>query len=398
MDKEYSSLDISRFLIASFFGFLGGHLTNYSVILFAQDVWNSDLYAGMGFALCFGVPLFLGWFAGAWCDSNSPAKLAQIAHFSFLASIGFLHFSSISEESFSRVLFLIGSGFAGIGWAILAPARMALLGRLAGKNQKSLAVVFNILVMLGFGAAPPILALSKKWGSWEYVHISGFFLFILSIVLLIGMKVPGFGKSGSALDRIKKGFGYAFGNPLLKQTLILAVIIYLSMGPVQVMLPRYATGILHLDEISRGLFLGTLALALLVGGGTSLLLAKKLGMGNTIFLSGFLSGSGILSLGLSRDIHLSILFLLISGLGAGMSISLLVAILQSESEPEFRGRLVSVYTVTSQVVPATSGLLSGIALTKFSVDVTLIGAGSIIGILLFLGLLKLSVLRSYRHT
>ncbi len=396
MKEEYGILDISRFLLASFLGFLAGHLTNYSVILYAQDVWNSDALAGAGFALCFGVPLVLGWFAGAWCDSSSPQFLAQLAHASFLIALGLLGFSTTLDISISKIVFLFGAGFAGIGWAILAPARMALLGRLAGNQQAKLAVVFNILVMLGFGSAPPVLAICKKINSWQMVHLTGMSLFFISILLLIGLKVKGLGNSSSALDRIKKGFAYASSNPLLKQTLLIAIIIYCSMGPVQVMLPRYATGILGLSEIPRGLFLGAMALALLIGGGISLPIAKKLGQGKVIFAAGFLAGFGILALSFSNILWMSVLFLLLSGIGAGMSISLIVAILQSESQTEYRGRLVSLYTVTSQVVPATAGLLSGLALEKIPVNIALALAGGMISFAILLSLLRLNTLISYR--
>jgi len=387
--------DISRFLFASFTGFLGGHLTNYSVILYAQDVWNSDMLAGIGFGLCFGTPLILGWFGGAWCDSHSPQKIAQLAHISFLISLSLLSVTPIVSEDVSRYVFLTGATFAGIGWAVLAPARMALLGRLAENKQAKLAVIFNILVMLGFGAAPPLLSLCKKIGGWEIVHYSGMGLFILSMVALIGLKAVGLGHESSAIDRIRQGVGYVAKTPLLKEAILFAIIVYLSMGPVQVMLPRFATNVLALSEIGRGLFLGAMALALLVGGGVSLGIAKKFGFGKMILVSGMTSGLAICALGASSSVEMSAVFLLFSGAGAGVSISLIVALLQSESKPEYRGRLMSLYTITSQVIPAFSGFLSGLVLVKLPVNEALMGAGGILIIFLVLGILGLKKLWKY---
>ncbi|MCE9499130.1 MAG: MFS transporter, partial [Leptospira sp.] len=376
--EKARTFDISRFLIASYTGFLGGHLTNYSVILYAQDVWNSDLYAGVGFGLCFGVPLILGWFGGAWCDSHSPQKIAQLAHCSFLISLSLLSLTTVLGMEVNRYVFLLGAAFAGIGWAVLAPARMALLGRLAGNKQAKLAVIFNILVMLGFGAAPPLLALCKKIGGWEIVHYTGLGLFSFSMISLFGLKAVGLGHESSALDRIRQGVGYVWKTPILKESILFAIIVYLSMGLVQVMLPRFATNILGLADISRGLFLGAMALALLVGGGISLPMAKKFGLGKMILFSGILCGSALCALGASVRLEVSIFFLLLSGLGAGISISLVVALLQSESKEEYRGRLMSVYTITSQVIPAFSGLLSGLILVQVPVDRALLGAGGIL--------------------
>ncbi|EMJ89030.1 MFS transporter [Leptospira meyeri] len=394
--QEYNQGQIVRFLMASFLGFLAGHLTNYSVILYAQDVWNADALAGIGFGLCFGVPLVLGWFAGAWCDSYSPQKLAQAAHLSFLIALGLLHFSSQLEGQISIVLYLFGATFVGMGWSVLAPARMSLLGRLAGDRQVKLAVVFNILVMLGFGAAPPILAFCRKIHSWEMVHLTGITLFLIAMVLLLGIKTDGLGKSSSAWDRILRGVSYAKNHPLLKQTLLFSIVIYCSMGPVQVMMPRFAKGVLELGELERGFFLGGLALALLLGGGVSLKLAKKVGYGKMIFLAGLFCGLGFLGIGFSTIVWVSVLFLFISGFGAGASISLIVAILQSEVTTEYRGRLVSLYTITSQVVPAVSGLLSGLLLVKVSITAAVISAGAIITFVVVLSFIRLNTLRNYK--
>lgn len=395
--QNFNIVDVIRFLAASFLGFLAGHLTNYSVILYAQDVWNNDALAGIGFGLCFGVPLFLGWFAGAWCDSYSPQKLAQLAHLSFLVSLGLFHVSTLVIGTISVVLFLLGACFVGIGWSVLAPARMSLLGRLAGEKQVKLAVIFNILVMLGFGAAPPILALCRKVNSWELVHLVGSILFSLAILLLVGIKTDGFGKNSSAWDRILKGVSYAKNHPLLKQTLIFSIVVYCSMGPVQVMMPRYAKGVLFLGELERGFFLGALAVALLIGGGISLKMARIFGYGRMIFLSGFICGIGLLGIGFSELVYLSVVFLLLSGIGAGASISLIVAILQSEVTSEYRGRVVSLYTISSQVVPAFSGLLSGLLLVNVTIVTAILSAGVLMTLIVLFASYKLKTLRSYNR-
>ncbi|XDD46612.1 MFS transporter [Leptospira sp. WS39.C2] len=395
--NTYNQGQMFRFLSASFLDFLAGHLTNYSVILYAQDVWNQDALAGIGFGLCFGVPLFLGWFAGAWCDSYSPQILAQLAHVSFLIALGLLNVSSNFDGMTSVSLFLLGAFFAGVGWSILAPARMSLLGRLAGDKQKKMAIIFNVLVMLGFGSAPPILAYCRSIGSWQMVHITGVSLFFIAMALLIGIKTEGQGKTSSAWDRILRGLSYAKNHKLLKQTLIFSIVIYCSMGPVQVMMPRYAKSVLQLGEMDRGFFLGALALALLLGGGTSLKLAKPFGYGRLILTSGLLCGLGLFGIGFSSHLWISIILLLLSGFGAGASISLLVAILQSEVNQEYRGRVMSLYTITSQVVPAFAGFLSGLILVKVSITTAVISAGLVLTVIVVITSLKLKTLRDYTH-
>ncbi|HWR79197.1 MAG TPA: hypothetical protein VN303_03245, partial [Pseudomonas sp.] len=193
--QTYSRAELTRFFISCLAGFLAGHLTNYSVILFAQDVWQRDALAGAGFALCFGVPLLLGWPAGAWCDQYSPQRIAQIAHGAFFVALLLLAAASRAEV-YGVELYLLGATATGIGWSLLAPARMALLGRMAGEKQARLAVLFNLLVMLGFGLAPLLLAAARVEGGWTAVQVIGLGLFGLASLMLVGLKVPALGGEG----------------------------------------------------------------------------------------------------------------------------------------------------------------------------------------------------------
>ena len=391
----YRRLDLLRFFAACLAGFLGGHLTNYAVILFAQDVWGMDALAGAGFALCFGVPLLLGWPAGAWCDQYSPQRIAQFAHAAFLLALLLLAAASHSV-AFGVPLFLLGASFAGVGWALLAPARMALLGRLAGAQQAKLAVLFNLLVMLGFGLAPLLLAVARNLGGWPAVHGSGLLLFALSALLLVGLRVPALGGEGHVLQRVQQGFAYVRRTPLLAQTLLAAVLIYLAMGPIQVMLPRFAQQSLQLSELARGWFLGALALALLIGGAMALPLARRFGQGRCVLAAAMLSGAALSLLGQTSSLSMALLCLGINGIGAGIAVSLIVALLQHESQPALRGRLLSIYTVTSQVVPAAGGLGAGLLLEVWPASQGLMLTGGLLTGLFILACWRLPWLRRYR--
>jgi MFS family permease len=392
--QTYSRAELTRFFISCLAGFLAGHLTNYTVILFAQDVWQRDALAGAGFALCFGVPLLLGWPAGAWCDQYSPQRIAQIAHGAFFVALALLAAASRSDE-YGVTLYLLGASAAGIGWSLLAPARMALLGRMAGAKQAKLAVVFNLFVMLGFGLAPLLLAFARVQGGWTAVQLTGLALFGLASLMLVGLQVPGLGGEGHVFERIRQGFRYALSSQLLAQALLTAVLIYLAMGPIQVMLPRFAQQTLHLGEMQRGMFLGALALAFLIGGAIALPLAKHFGQGRVLLLAAILSGIGLILLGQSESLRMALLFLGLNGICAGVAVSLIVALLQHESDPLFRGRLLSIYTVTSQVIPAAGGLGAGLLLEVLPASQGLMLCGVTLTSLFVMAAWRLRLLRAY---
>lgn len=392
--QTYSRAELTRFFLSCLAGFLAGHLTNYSVILFAQDVWQRDALAGAGFGLCFGVPLLLGWPAGAWCDQYSPQRIAQIAHGAFFVALLLLAAASRAEV-YGVQLYLLGATATGVGWSLLAPARMALLGRMAGEQQARLAVLFNLLVMLGFGLAPLLLAAARVEGGWTAVQAIGLLLFGLASLLLVGLRVPALGGEGHVFERIREGFAYAMGTPLLAQALLTAVLIYLAMGPIQVMLPRFAQQVLQLQEMQRGMFLGALALAFLIGGTIALPLARRFGQGHVLLVAALLSGGGLILLANSVSLAGALLCLGLNGICAGTAISLVVALLQHESEPALRGRLMSLYTVTSQVIPAAGGLGAGLLLEVLPARLGLMLVGGGLTLLFAVALWRLQRLRRY---
>ena len=74
------------FYLSCLAAFTAGHMVNYSVIIYAQEVIGSDLLSGIGFGLCFGPPIVLGWYAGVLCDRLAPGRLIMAAQAVFIAA------------------------------------------------------------------------------------------------------------------------------------------------------------------------------------------------------------------------------------------------------------------------------------------------------------------------
>ena len=55
-DKSVRSTIIIYF-ISCFLAFIGGHIMNYTAIMYAQEIFQSDLLAGIGFGLGFDLRL-----------------------------------------------------------------------------------------------------------------------------------------------------------------------------------------------------------------------------------------------------------------------------------------------------------------------------------------------------
>ena len=393
------SRQVVSFFLSCLLSYTGGHMVNYSVIIYAQDVLGSDLLSGLGFALCFGPPLVLGWWAGVLCDRMSPVRLIHLSQLALLAAALVLLAGHVgaSSNGWRTTCLLLAALLAGVSWSFVAPARMTALAQvLAPAHLPRGALLLNLLVMTGFGLGPLGISVLRVWGGWEMVLVAAAGLFVLSSVLLWPVKGVASHKSHRrVVEEVKEGLHAVRASPLLSQLLLAAMFAYTMMGPMQVMLPRFARHELALSELARGSFLGALAPALIAGGVLAMLLARRLANGPVVLAATAIGGASFAVLGWCVSAWAATLCLVVAGVSGGVAISLMVAGIQSQAPSLLRGRVLAMYTVVSQVVPAASGPLAGVLVHRLGASPAIIAAGSVITLTALLNVAWMRALRAY---
>ena len=374
------------FYLSCLAAFTAGHMVNYSVIIYAQEVIGSDLLSGIGFGLAFGPPIVLGWYAGVLCDRLAPGRLIQAAQAVFMLAIVLLWAADAALVSpAARVAPLVlASLLAGVGWSFVSPARMATLGQIARADEiRSASVIFNLLVMLGFGLGPLAIALARSRAGWDGVFGAALGLFALGSLTLLAVPTRASARVHAPVGvEIREGLAAVHANPLLLQLMLAATAGYLAMGPMTVLLPKLATARLGLSELGRGYFLGTLALSLIAGGLVALVLARRAHHGQTILAAALLAGVLLAALGGARSPAAAVALLCGVGIAGGLALSLIVAGIQAQAPEAVRGRVVSMYTVISQVVPAASGVVAGALVQAFGVGAALVACGATLAVVM----------------
>ena len=84
------------------------------------------------------------------------------------------------------------------------------------------------------------------------------------------------------------------------------------------------------------------------------------------------------------------------GIAGGLALSLIVAGVQANAADALRGRVVSMYTIISQVVPAASGVAAGALVQGFGVSVALCVCGFTLAVAMMLNVLWMTALRRHR--
>ena len=131
------------------------------------------------------------------------------------------------------------------------------------------------------------------------------------------------------------------------------------MGPMQVVLPQIADHQLGLGNVEKGQYLGLIALSLIIGGIAAMKLRTVLPIGKSMLFMLLLCGVSLALLGSITSLWLSCLVLVIGTTLAGITVSFIVAALQSFTPEHIRGRVMSIYTIISQVISATAGMFAG---------------------------------------
>ena len=353
--------------------FIAGHMVNYSAIMYSLEMFNSSLLAGLAYGLCFGPPILFGWIAGAYIDRYSAKKVLLITqNFFVLGGLGMWFVMSNNPEE--HIVIFLGACFSiGVGWAFVAPARLAAMGQYVSDEQlPQSTITFNLLVMIGFGLAPIALTQIQSVFQWQGVALTCVSLFMLSSVLMIN--APNI-HTRLTHNNLKKEWAACFkilkDIPIIPQLLCSAMIGFLMMGPMQVILPQVADQQLGLSPIEKGQYLGLMAFSLILGGLLAMKLKNQLHIGRSILVMLTLCGVTLGLIGMINSIWLSCAVLVLGTTLAGVTISFIVAGLQHNTPIEIRGRVMSIYTIISQVIPAMAGVLAGALAQSGSVPFSL---------------------------
>lgn len=371
-------ISMPRFYLSCLLAFTGGHMVNYTVILYLQEKVGSDWLSGIGFGLSFGSSIVFGWFAGVLCDRIAPARVIHAAQALFLACLAGLWWTDAGATGTGRVVWTLCSAFlGGLAWSFVGPARLATLGQIAPVDRlKPATIIFNLQVLLGFGLAPVVIGVVRSHYGWPAVFATGMGLFAASSLLLLGTQTHGSDRPSRGVAReLREGFAAVHANPLLRQLIVAAILAYAMTGPMQILLPKLAREVLGLSELQRGGYLGLMALTLIAGGISALLLGKHLRHGTAIFAGTCAASLLFASLAYWSSAAVSATALGGMGLLGGMVISFVVAGIQGQAPEALRGRIMGIYSIISQVVPAASGVAAGALVRATGTTSAIAGAG-----------------------
>ncbi|MEO0087708.1 MAG: MFS transporter [candidate division WOR-3 bacterium] len=247
-------------------------------------------------------------------------------------------------------------------------------------------LMVNMARLLGPSLAGILISLTNEGICFLVNAIS----YIFVIIFLLKMKISNNRRENkkeflSLFKDLKEGFLYVFGFPPLRYIILLLALISLVGMPYTILMPIFASKILHGNAYTFGFLLAGSGIGALIAG---LYLASRktvLGLGRILAFSPIIFGCGLILFSLSRNFLLSFLMMIVTGFGMILNMTGSNTLLQTITEDDKRGRVMSFYTMAFIGIAPFGSLLAGTLASIIGAPNTLLFGGicAIIGGILF---------------
>jgi MFS family permease len=290
--------------------------------------------------------------------------------------------------------------FLGIINSFDMPIRQSFVVELIeDKEDLSNAIALNSAMVNGTRLIGPTIAgvlVAAVGESWcFFLNALSFVAILLTLSL---MKVPkSFAekKNESYIRKLKDGFKYAYDFKPIRYILLLLALISMMGMPFQVLMPYFAKDVFQGGPFVLGFLMAATGVGALAGAFYLAYRKSVLGLGKNLVYASLMFGAGLIVFALSQNFLLSVVVLAFTGFGMMVEITASNTLLQTLSDDDKRGRVMSFYTLAFMGTVPLGNLMTGVLSDLVGVTYTIILGGicCILGAAYFA--FKLPVVRKY---
>jgi MFS family permease len=336
------------------------------------------------------IPTFLlAPFAGVLSDRWNRYRIMIITQ--VLAMLQALILAWLVATGTVRVWHVIVlSGFLGCINAFDIPARQSFVLEMVDKKEDlSNAIALNSSMVNGARLLGPslagILIAATGEGICFFLNALSYLFVIWSLLLMKISPRTDDGNHKSLLAELTEGVVYTFGFAPIRNIILLLTLISLMGMPYAVLMPVFAKEILAGGSHTFGFLMGASGLGALMG---ALYLASRkdnTGIEKIIPLAAGVFGIGLVSFSFSRYYPLSLLLMVVSGIGMMLQMATSNTVLQIIVDDDRRGRVMGFYAMAIMGTAPFGSLLAGSLAKIIGAPHTLMAGGlcCIAGALLF---------------
>jgi len=257
-------------------------------------------------------------------------------------------------------------------------------------------MMFNGARIIGPSIAGVVLA-SAGEGICFLINALSYVFVIASLLMMRIQRRDVMKKETHILKDLNEGFKYTFGFPPIKHLILLLALANMMGMSYTVLMPVFAKEILHGGSHTYGFLMAAAGCGALAG---ALFLASResvLTLGRLVPAAAIFFGTGLVALSFTGVFTVAVVLLVIIGLGMMLQTSSSNTIIQTITDDDKRGRVMSFYTMAVMGTSPIGNLLAGALARIIGTPMTILfsGISCIIGALFFLK--KLPELKASVH-
>jgi MFS family permease len=329
------------------------------------------VYRLTGSALLLGTVSFAGQiptfllapFAGVWIDRLDRRKV--LVWTQTLSMVQSLLLAGMTLSGLITIPWLLTiSVMQGLINAFDMPARQAFLVKMVEDRRdlgNAIAInssMVNVARLIGPSLAGMLIAVTSE--GWCFLIDGISYLAVIASLLMMRLNVevveP---RVTSTLTELKAGWTYVSEFVPIRTILLLFAVISLMGMPFVVLMPIFAARVLHGGPHTLGFLMGAMGVGALASA-LSLAARKSVrGLVRMIPISAAVFGLGLIGFGLSHWFWLSMVMVLIAGMGMMQGMASSNTVIQTIVSDDKRGRVMSYYTMAFMGMAPFGSLLAG---------------------------------------
>ncbi|GLH68491.1 MFS transporter [Geothrix rubra] len=359
---------------------IGTWMTRIAMSWLVYRLTGSAFLLGLtGFAS--QIPTFvLGPFAGVWVDRLDRHRVLVVTQvLSMLQSFALAALALPHHITVAEILWL--SVFQGVVNAFDMPARQAFLHQMVERREDlPNAIALNSSMVNGSRLIGPSLAglvIAGFGEGWCFLIDGASYMAVIASLLLMEVRVPQVRRAAESVGtELREGWRYVAGFPPVRNILLLLALVSFVGMPYTVLMPIFATRVLGGGAHTLGFLMGASGLGALASAAWLASRKSVRGLLRVIPTVAAIFGAGIIAFGFSRWLPLSLALLLFTGFGMMQQMAASNTILQTVTDEDKRGRVMSYYAMAFQGTMPFGSLIAGWAADRIGAPATLaIGGG-----------------------
>ncbi|CZE50756.1 MFS transporter [Campylobacter geochelonis] len=367
---------------------IGSWMQTIALPWLALSITNDPFKVSIVAVAQFLPPLFLTLFSGALIDKFDKKKMLLIAQIGLmLVAMIFSFMVFTNTQTYEKILLF--SFMSGVFNSIDAPSRQSIVHDLID-DKKNLpnaialnSMSFNVARILGPSLAGLVMAL---WGV-GYCFLINSISFFAIIVSLFFIKFKPFEKSSqlksdTILYSIKKGLFYVKDRKILLEVLLITLVVATFIPNYNVTVSAFVKFNLDGSEKSFGYLMSFLGVGSFFGA-FFVALAGRMKL-KTIKILPIITALAVAFMGFTTQFYIIASLLILSGFGFVVTAASINSTLQLNTDNEFRGRVMSIYTLFFQGSTPFGAVYAGYFTNEFGAKWGFFSCGMAVVILLLL--------------